>query len=68
MTWRHQAALNHKGSSEPTTQTSARKHHPIECLIEAMMAELKDKSGEIKGEIFWLEAILPVRSSIQDIS
>ena len=51
------------GSSEPITnnRTSARKRQPIERLIEAMGAEVKDTSGEIEGEIFCLVAMYPVR-------
>jgi hypothetical protein len=42
-------------------RTSARKRQPIERLIEAMAAEVKDTSGEIEGEIFCLVAMCPVR-------
>jgi hypothetical protein len=51
-----------KGSSVPTNnQTLARKSQPIERLIEAMAAEVKAASGEIKGETFCLTAMHPVR-------
>jgi hypothetical protein len=43
------------------SRTSARKRQPIERLTEAMAAEVKDASGEIKGEIFCLAAMCPVR-------
>jgi hypothetical protein len=51
-----------KGSSVPTNdRTLARKSQLIEHLIEAMAAEVKDTSGEIKGEMFCLVAMCPVR-------
>jgi hypothetical protein len=51
-----------KGSSVPTNnRSSARKRQPIEHLIEAVAAEVKDASGEIEGEIFCLAAMHPVR-------
>jgi hypothetical protein len=51
-----------KGSSVPTNnRTTARKRQPIERLMEAMAAEMKDTSGEIEGEIFCLVAMYPVR-------
>jgi hypothetical protein len=58
-----------EGSSVPTNiRTSARKRQPIERLIEAVAAEVKDASGEIEGEIFCLLAMHPVRDEDENPS
>ena len=50
------------GSSETTIiRTLARKRQPIKRLIQDMMAEVKDNSGKIEGDIFCLEVMYPIR-------
>jgi hypothetical protein len=54
-------ARNEDRGSSDTIRTSARISKPIERLIEAMMAEMKDNAGDVEGEIFCLEAMFPDR-------
>ena len=44
----------------PNDRTSGQKSHPVECLIEVMMAETsRMTTQDIEGEIFCLQAMFP---------
>jgi hypothetical protein len=51
-----------RGSSGTTrtTRTSGGRSQPIERLIEVMMAEVRQTSSDVEGEIFCLEAMYPI--------